>query len=239
MTLYRMTCILMGLLLACTTVRAEVGEAIEPPSISVSGSAEIEAEPDFIEWTITITENHVNPVKAKELNDTKYEAVLKLAKDQKIKGDDQIAGLVSISKTYTRARPGEESTFKDYAVRRTVVLIQRDLDEFDEMLEKLAAARVEFGVEYGTTKLQALKREARLEAVKAARDKAQAMARELDQRISRPLRVVEQGADAGFDLRDAISNSVSVRRGGEQVGIRRGAVSVRCSVRVEFLLIDG
>ena len=137
---------------------------------------------------------------------------------------------------------GRRGAFKDYEVRRSVTLIQRDFDGLDEMLEKLAGARVEFHLSYSSTQVQAMKREARVEAVRIARAKAQEMAEALGQTLGRPLQVREiRSQVAGFDFSNALSNSNHVRiddGGGDlaAVGLRQGAISVTSSVSVVFVL---
>lgn len=211
-----------------------------PPRIFVQGSAEVEADPDYIEWTITLTDEDPSALEAKKMNDARYQAVLEIADDLDIERDDAIAGLVSLNKTYHEDERGRRTGFKGYRVYRSVTLIQRDMEEFDKMLEELVEAQAEFNVQFGSSKIQEMKKKARQLAVRNAKEKAQAMAGELNQRIGRPLVIEEDGASSGFDLRDAISNSsYSTRQGGDRVGVRRGAISVRCSVRVEFTLIDG
>jgi len=229
---------LMGLLMFGLAGASALAEEAYPDTITVSGSAEMEAEPDYIAWELTLTENHIDPVQAKQRVDKRYELVLDIAGDLDIEGGDVILGHVSISKTFEREFQGGPSKFKDYRVRRTVTLLQRDLEAFDEMLEKLTAARVEFDIHYQSSKVFELKRAARLEAMRQAKKKAQEMAGVLDRGIGRPLRIEEYGTNSGFDLRDSLSNSSTRRPNRDGDSVRRGAISVRCEVEVAFRLTE-
>ncbi|MEM9414748.1 MAG: SIMPL domain-containing protein [Planctomycetota bacterium] len=207
-------------------------------TISVSGTAELEAAPDFIEWHIRIADESTDPIEAKENNDARYEWLLELADDVDIESEDIVVGPVSVERIYEWTAHGDRGDFKHYELRRLLVLIQRDFDDFDELLEKLAASGLEFRIEYSTTQVHAMKREARLDAVRVAREKAQEMAQALGQELGRPLEVVESSTrTSGFDMDHAISNTSS-GGAGDGVGIRMGAISVRSRVEIVFELIQ-
>lgn len=213
-------------------------------TISVSGTAELESDPDMILWDIVIVDNDVDPSAAKTQNDERYEALLEIADDLDLPAEDIVAGTLSIRRTYHRTERGQRGAFKDYEVRRWATLVLRDFDDFDEMLEMLAGAGFEFSIEYSSTEIHTMKREARLEAVRVAREKAQEMAEVLGQALGRPLVIDERGSRvAGFDLNDALSNT-NTGGGGrfgderEAVGLRQGAISVTASVSIVFELVQ-
>lgn len=227
----------VAMLLMSHTAVAQLGKS-DPPSILVYGSVEIEEEPDYVTWRVTVTDHHANALTAKQNNDKRFDALLKIGKDLDIAKQDTIKGHVSIIKRTEYNKEKERYEFKDYEVKRTLVLMQRKMDELDEMLEALAQAGVEFKMSYESSRLDKLKREARLKAVAVAREKAVEMADELGQRIGRPLRVRELDGMSAFDLDDALGNTSIRHVDGKEVGVRHGAISVLCAVEVEFMLID-
>ncbi|XAM00043.1 SIMPL domain-containing protein [Phycisphaeraceae bacterium D3-23] len=211
-------------------------------TISVSGAAELEASPDFIEWHITIEDTHIDPMAAKARNDERYDAILEVADDVDIDADDIIVGPVSVERVYERGPRGERGAFRHYELRRSVVLLLRDFDDFDELLTKLATARVDFHMDYNATQVRAMKREARVDAVRIARAKAEEMAEALGVVVGRPLEIVESSTrTAGYDLNNALSNTNAGARfgnGGDEVGFRRGAISVISRVEIVFELVQ-
>ena len=218
----------------CTAVQVHAED--EPRTIYVSGTSEIILETDYVEWEVDLRDLDLDPVKAKAMNDDRYEAVLKLAKDLDIDKDDVVIGEVSIYKTTKKNKDGEY-VFAGYVVKREMVLIQRELEEFDEMLARLAGFKAEFDISYGSAKLRETKRKAQLAAVKAAREKAEALAGVLGQKVGRPLYIEDHDVDVGFDLNDALSNTSS-GGGGDRDGTRYGSITVRSGVDIRFELLD-
>ncbi|MFI4861453.1 MAG: SIMPL domain-containing protein [Phycisphaerales bacterium JB063] len=234
-------CVLL-LLGASASAQERVWDAGSLATISVSGTAELEATPDLIEWHVAIVSTDTNPMAAKTHNDAQYESVLDLADDVDIDAEDIIAGPVSVERIYERGSRGERGAFKHYELRRSVVLVLRDFDEFDELLTRLAAVRVEFHMDYNATRVHAMKREARIAAVRIAREKAQEMAEALGVSVGRPLEIVEAGSRmTGFDLNNALSNTNTGGArvgGGDGVGLRQGAISVVARVEIVFELVQ-
>ncbi|MEM9345824.1 MAG: SIMPL domain-containing protein [Planctomycetota bacterium] len=214
------------------------GQAVaeeEPRTIYVSGTADIELQPDMINWEVDLRDSDLDPLEAKKMNDERFEALLKLAKDLDIDPSDVVIGEVSIDKKFTRNKENEY-IFTGYIVAREVVVVQRDFDDFDEMLERLAGFKAEFYVSYGSTEVREAKRKAQLAAVQAAREKAQAIAEVLGQRVGHPLSITDHDVDMGFDLNDALSNTAS--GGGDRDGTRYGSIKVRSGVDIRFELLD-
>lgn len=217
----------------CTAVHVQAEE--ESRTIYVAGTSEIILQPDYVEWEVELRDRDLDPVKAKAMNDERYQAVLKLAKDLDIDKDDVVIGEVSIYKTTKKNEDGEY-VFAGYVVKREMVLIQRELEDFDEMLARLAQFKVEFEISYGSTKLRETKRKAQLAAVKAAREKAEELAGVLGQKVGRPLYIGDYDTTFGFDLNDALSNTSS--GGADRDGTRYGSIAVRSGVEIRFELLD-
>ncbi|MEM6505403.1 MAG: SIMPL domain-containing protein [Planctomycetota bacterium] len=217
-------------LFAGDTVAEEVSR-----TIYVSGTADIELEPDMINWKIDLRDSDFDPLEAKKLNDERFDALIKLAKDLDIEPSDVVIGGVSIDKKFTRNKDNEY-IFTGYIVAREVEVVQREFDDFDEMLERLAGFKAEFHVSYGSTEVREAKRNAQLAAVRTAREKAQAIAGALGQRVGRPLSITDHDVDMGFDLNDTLSNTAN--GGGDRDGTRYGSIKVRSGVDIRFELLD-
>lgn len=221
----------IGIMMSAVAARAEQ----DTRTIDVSGTSEIQVQADYIEWEIELRDMHLDPVKAKAKNDARYKDLLKLVKDLDIERSDLIIGEVSIQKRHERNKDGDY-LFVGYVVERQVVIIQRVLEDFDEMLTELAAYQAEFEISYGSTQLREMKRKAQLAAVEAARDKAKAIAGVLGQKVGRPLVIEDHDTIGGFNLNDALSNTSS---GGSGDGRTRfGSITVRSGVDIRFELLD-
>lgn len=225
---------IVGLLALAVCVGSAQAEE-DPRTIYVSGTSEFELQPDFVEWRVDLRDLDMDPVKAKAMNDERYKAMLRMAKDLDVEQSDVVIGEVSIYKTSKKNKDGEY-VFAGYVVKREVVVIQHELKEFDEMLARLAEFKAEFDISYGSTKLRETKRKAQLAAVKAAREKAEALTGVLGQKVGRPLYIEDHDVDVGFDLDDALSNTSS--GGGRSDDTRYGSITVRSGVDIRFELLD-
>lgn len=225
----------LGVTLMLMALGASAAEG--PRTIFVSGCSEIELEPDHVQWEIDLRDLDLDPVKAKAQNDERFEALMKLAKDLGIERRDVVIGEVSIGKRRERNKDGTY-TFVGYVVPREVLVVQRELEDFDEMLAKLAQFKVEFDISYRSSKTQETKRKAQLAAVQAAREKAQGIAGVLGQRIGRPLLISDHDTHDGFDLNDALSNTSSGVDLYDGDGARYGSIVVRSGVDIRFELLD-
>lgn len=235
--LMKFVCVLILCSVAGQAAAQGLAQPPPPRTISVSGTAEIAIQPDYVSWRLTLTDIDPDPLKAKEANDQRLTGVVDLADDLDLKAEDVQAGTISIRRVYEEDDRGRRTeVFKHYSLRREVVLILRDLDEIDEMLKALAGLGVEFSVEFGSSKMIETQQQARLQAVAAARDKASAMAEVLGQKIGVPLSISQAPA---FRLEDAWSNTATNSRDlPEGADIAPGAIVVRATVEITFELIN-
>jgi len=127
-----------------------------------------------------------------------------------------------------------------------------DLARFEDLLTDVLNAGVNYvqGIEFRTTELRKYRDEARALAVRAAQEKATALARELGQAAGKPQTITEQqsswwsgyGAWWGSRWGSAMTqNTVQEYQGGSlgvDSSVAPGQISVRASVAVSFELTD-
>ena len=215
----------------------------ELPRISVTGTAVTRTVPDEALWNITINEFDQTPLPPKNRSDEKLKTILGLAKELGVAPEDIQSGSLSIRREYERDENGREQTFKHYAVNRHVTLRQRDLARFDEFASKLlTAGEMEVSFNLQSSKIHELRAETRLEAMRLAKQKADAMCREVGATTGRALRIEEyKDRDRGFDAFS--NNAVLFDRGGVQAAdltqgtFAPGAIEVRVTVYVDFEIL--
>ena len=87
----------------------------------------------------------------------------------------------------------EHKKFIGYFVRKSIVITVRDISKFEsilgDVLEK--GANYVHGVQFRTTELRKHRDQARSLAIRAAREKAIALAKELRQRVGEPYKIQE------------------------------------------------
>ena len=131
--------------------------------------------------------------------------------------------------------------FVGYIVSKTVVVKLRDVKRFEDFFSDVVKAGVsQIGnVTYSTSQLRKFKDEARAMAMRAARDKATALAREIGQTIGKAIAIEEENVD-GFrsPYANVSSNSFSVSDADSDPSdtFSVGTISVKAQVTVKFLL---
>jgi uncharacterized protein YggE len=169
------------------------GERRELHLITVVGEAKVNVEPDEILLKLGIETRNRNIMKAKNDNDKRVRAVFALAKKYKIKPSNiktEIINVEPIYKYQSRAIIG-------YFVQKTIVLRMKYTFKSDDMLSSLLKAGVNrvYGIYICDTELWKYRNQARILAIKDAREKAIDMAEELGQKVGKPHRICEKPFD--------------------------------------------
>jgi len=240
-----LTGISLALLLCSSGVFA--GEA-GPRLITVTGNAEIKTPPDEVIVTFGVETKNKELTAAKENNDKKVKAVLALAEKLKIDKKYFQTDYIGIEPYYSSANSGETTQY--YTVRMNICVTLKDTNKLEALLSQALEAGVNYiyGVDFRTTELRKFRDQARAQAVKAAKEKAEALARELGQKIGRPNSVQEFGYGSGSFSSPSVGRSGgmsqnvsqimdSARSGGDEA-VSLGQISVSANVMVVFELLD-
>ena len=216
--------------------------------ISVTGEAEIRVVPDEVILFIGIETWNKNLNEAKSANDEIVKKTMAIAtRDFSLKQEKIQTDFISIEPRYESGY--EKENFIGYFVRKSVVITLNDLAKFESLLTKLLDAGVTDvqGIDFRTTELRKHKDEARKLAVNAAKEKATALASELDQRIG-PAQKIEENqtwwwgsynAYWGYRYNSPMSQNVIQNAGNYAAGdetIAPGQIAVKASVTVTFEL---
>lgn len=224
-------------------------DSSEPRTVSVTGDAEVRVVPDEVILTLGVETWNKNLEIAKGENDRIISSVLELAANYGIEPQHIQTDFVSIEPRYQNGYH-EQRDFIGYFVRKSIVLTLRDLTQFEDVLSESLAAGVNYvqGIEFRTTELRAHKDQARALAIQAAKEKASALAGELDQKIGAPLYIQEEqsgwhssyGTWWGWRWGNAVAqNVVQELSSSGTVGdeyLAPGQISVQARVSVSFEL---
>jgi uncharacterized protein YggE len=217
--------------------------------ITVTGNAQIRAVPDEVLIALGVETWHKDLDRAKSENDEIIARLLGTTSNFDIGPEHVQTDYVSIEPRY-RNGYYEERDFIGYFVRNTVLITLRDLSKFEGLLTGALEAGVNYvhGVEFRTTELRKHKDEARALAIRAAQEKAVAMAGELDQKVGQPQSIQElqegwrpsYSSWWGSPWSSAMTqNVVQELSGAMQVEggtLAPGQIGVNASVSVSFLL---
>lgn len=160
-------------------------------SITVTGEAEVRVVPDEVVLTLGVQTSDRELSVAKAENDRRVEAILASAEEQGIEREHLQTDYLEIEPRYRDAY--EAFDFIGYFVRRTVVVRLRDIEGFESLLAAVleAGANYVHGIDFRTTELRQHRDRARSLALQAAKEKANAMAADMGQRIGQPLTIRE------------------------------------------------
>ncbi|MDI3288163.1 SIMPL domain-containing protein [Polyangium sp. 15x6] len=218
------------------------------PRIIVTGDAEVHVVPDEVVLRIGIETVDMDLVKAKTENDNAVRAVLALARGMGIDDTDVDTDYISIAPKYEWQ--DDSNVFVGYAVKNTMAVTLDQVDKFEQFLMSAIQSDVNrvHGIEFRTTKLREHRDRARAMAIQAAREKAIALAKELDQTVGLPLLIDDGGSgwssayNAWWDEAPQLAQNVAVVAGGglessPESTLAPGQIAVRAKITVSFQLL--
>jgi len=214
--------------------------------IHTSGTAEIRVPPDEINLRLGIESRSPELDAAVKQNDASTAAVLKFLRDSGIAAKDVQTDFVDIQPNYHRDRDQQQVMPEFYSVRRNIGVRLRKVAQFDVILAGVLkhGANHVHGIEFRTTELRKHRDAARQQAIRAAKEKAEALAGELDVKIGKASSIQEQtggGYWGGSNyMANVMSQNVSQAAlgGGESSdgNLAVGMISVTATVNVTFAL---
>jgi uncharacterized protein YggE len=233
--MYRLA--LLGLLLAVNVAVAE-DDKLSPRHVSVTGTSIARAQPDTVVWQVSIRRTNRDLAKAQAECEATVKKVLALRGELKLQPQDVQTGYLSVQKVFDRDQAGNVTSFRHFEVNRSITLRQQDTTRFDEVLGRLMeAADVEVSYQLESSAYHKLRAQTRLEAVKAAREKAAAMTELLGAKLGRVLRIAEPRENWGSGVSFGNSAFAAPRQAepDEAPGtFAPGSVEIRVSIDVDF-----
>lgn len=246
-----------GVCTACSgplaSARPDAPGSAQPEArvITVTGDAEVRVVPDEVVLTLGVETLDVELDAAKRQNDNIVKAAIDLAKQHGVKPEHIKTEYLSVEPRYRDSY--EKRDFLGYYVRRTLVLTIQDLNKFEELLAAELKAGVNYvhGVDFRTTELRKHKDTARAMAIKAAKEKAAALAAELGLRLGDPQTIREDqsgswswysswwGAGWASGMAQNASQNAAGGAGGASLegATAPGQITVRAQVTVSFDLV--
>lgn len=164
--------------------------------ITTSGSAEVRVIPSRVVLTFGVETFNQELNVAKRDNDSKVSAIIALTKELGVAPKDVQTDYIFVEPVYEGYDEKRVGKFLHYLVRKTVVVLLRDTNNF----EKILSGALERGathilrVRFEVDNLKAHRDKARSDAIRAARDKAQALAGELGAKLGRVMTIQDYGS---------------------------------------------
>ena len=222
-----------------------------PPQINVSGSAEIKVVPDEIRLSVAVESRNVELGAARVDNDTKIAAALAFLKQANVPERDVKTDFISVQPDYNVNQ--SRVTPVAYIVRKSIEIRLTNTVVFQSVVTGLLTNGVNIidNVDFRTTQLRKYRDDARLMAVRAAKEKAKALTDELGVKLGRPYNVnaTDNSIYLGSSSRylnssigaNSLVQNVSVASGGGAAdnnsdAFAAGQISITATVNISFLI---
>jgi uncharacterized protein len=220
-----------------------------PRTIRTTGEATVHVVPDEVGVTFGVETFHADLDKAKLANDKAGGRLLRAFATSGIEPKLIRTDNLRIDITYQ----GTPRTVEGYTARRAYSVTLKDAGRLEALVDSALknGANQLLGFDFRTTKLRQHRDEARRLAIRAAKEKAVALARELDCAVGKPRTITEDhagtfyfgsyylGAWYGYGQGGMSQVSAQAQGGGpEGETIPLGQISVRAQVSVTFDLAD-
>lgn len=159
--------------------------------ITVTGDAQVKVRPDRVVLTLGVETRDPRLEEAKSKHDKLTSAVIASIKAAGVPEEKIATDYVEIEPRFDSN--AKASVLLEYVVRRTVVVTLEEIDKFEALLADAleAGANYVLDVKFQTTELRVHRDKARSLAIVAAREKAEALAGALGERIGRPTHINE------------------------------------------------
>jgi uncharacterized protein len=213
-------------------------------TINVSGDAEVKVVPDEVIINMAVETNNTDLDKAREENDKKVSSVISMFKKLGIEERFIQTDYLSVEPRYDYSRNYDserERKFLGYYMTKNISVKLKDVSKFEKVIAdalKLGTNYVR-GINFQTSELRKHRDQARLMAIRAAKEKAVAMAGELGQKIGKPITINENGGNVYPMYKNARMMNTMVSDGAEGSSaevIALGEIEIKASVSVTFEL---
>ena len=244
--------IILIVVLLCSAFSLSAQEIDKLPVITVSGTAEVQIAPDEAVFSIDVSKTNKDLQAAKRLNDESVGKILALTRRFSISPQNVQTTQIMVDMKYESIRDartrvvsdeGDEigrRVFRGYEVSKSVTVRLTDLSRFEEFFAEVLQTGVSAinSVKFETSKLRENKDKAREMAMKAAKEKATAMAAAVGQTIGRAIKITEVNVGGQTFNYSANSNSIGTAGAFTEslVTFAPGAIKIEAQVTVSFLL---
>ena len=192
--------LVIALLLCSTPFLAAEGSIVDRnATISVSGRAEIEFEPDHVVISSAVSEEDKSAKAAQSRAMQAASRALAVAREFGVKDEDLATDYVTLRQIVQRThREGGQISERvtSYQATTSVRIVLRDIARYDELMVKLLDAGVNRidGVRFDSEHRVSKTREARKAAIRAAKEKAEYLLAELGVELGKVIKVEEYSA---------------------------------------------
>ena len=189
--------LLLFAIYVCVAIVPAMGQSIRP-SVSVVGEADMSIAPDQVVFTFEVVTTDKDISKAKQDNDASSARTLAAVKTFNIAADEIQTDSLTISPRYTGEKdPRGSHVLLGYEVDKRILVTLKDLSKIDRFVASVIEAGVNriVNINIENSQYQKYQEQVRALAVKNARDRAVAYAKQLGQTVGAAYVIREEEAD--------------------------------------------
>lgn len=204
------------------------------PLITVNGEGKVKVAPDQVSINVSVESKGSKAADVKKENDAKIDAVIKFIKKSGIADAD-----FKTQRVYLNDEYDYDKKKHNYVATQTISILVKDLNKYDPLMEGLVDQGVNniSGIEFRSSKTEALKSEARKKAIEDARKKATDFTSALGQGLGMAFSVTDNSLidypRPMYEMR-AMALAKDVMGGNETLAA--GEIEITANVNVSFLL---
>ncbi|TVZ51308.1 SIMPL domain-containing protein [Dokdonia sp. Hel_I_53] len=203
------------------------------PLVNVTGEGKVKVAPDGADIRVRVETQGKEAQTVKNENDQLIDKVIKFLRAQGIESKYVKTEYINLNKNYDY----NTKTYS-YNANQTLTIQLKDLAIYESIMTGLLNAGINRidGVSFTSSKMDVLHAEARVKAIKNAKEKAISYAAALDQKIGKAVQISEQGAtplpQPMYKTRMASMESDS----GSSETIAPGEIEITSKIAVSFVL---
>ena len=216
---------------------AAQAEHFQQPHITVYGTAATEVAPDLMRWRLYLRTNGKTASQAADAHDQNVSAVLAFLRQQKIAEKKIQTSQLQLAEDWEYI--GGQRIKKGYYAATVVSFESPSLENYPSLwkgLSQLPSVSIE-GIMFDVSNRIQIQEDIPIQALLAAKKKAERLASALETRIGQPL-LIEEEASRRDDVRAAIAFSAQRRAAeSENQSLSPGTLSIQARIKAVFPLL--
>jgi uncharacterized protein YggE len=238
LTLRTATAVVLVMLAAAAAAFAE--DKPEPRLVTVAGEAEVNVAPDEVVFDLTVSTFNRELRVAKSQTDEKLKNIVALTKRYGVADADIQTDYINLVPRYRG--DNEARSLLGYSVRKDLVFTLRDVTRAEGLLSELLAGDVTRinTVSFRSSQMRKYRDQARDMAMRAAREKAAALAGAVGQKIGKAYSIEEEVPSRSYASQNVLSNNYSTvesdTSSASEGTLALGLIKISARVTVKFEL---
>lgn len=222
------------LILALLAMSIAGAQEVKPtPQINVSGEGKVKVVPDQAFISVSVDTKGNNATDVKKQNDVVVEKVIQAIKKSNLPKEDVQTKRITLNPIYDY-----EKKKYSYSATQTIEILLKDLGKYDAIMENLVDAGINriSNVEFRSSKIEQYKSEARKQAMKEAKVKAEDYVSVLGQKVGKALTISDNTQVYYPQPMYSMAMDKSAESAMPRETLAIGEISVTANVNVSFNL---